>query len=119
MCLGVSLLRMDEVGEFCRVTNEEDGSVIEYPIPVTFLRPQLDRKPTRVASRVCRPTLTADSGESYRRTRTISDLVEELGTCEVGDVVSDFEVAVCAGAFGVDLVRRFRTVRSRDILCTS
>jgi len=37
--LRVSLLGVDEVGELGRVTNEENGSIIEYPIPVTFISP--------------------------------------------------------------------------------
>jgi hypothetical protein len=52
MGLGIPLLGMDEVRELGRVTDEEDGSVVEDPIPVTFLGPQFEREPARVAGGV-------------------------------------------------------------------
>ena len=38
----VTLLGVDKNGEVCRVTEEEDGRVVEYPIPVAFLGIELD-----------------------------------------------------------------------------
>jgi hypothetical protein len=37
--LGVPLLGVDEVRELCGVPDEEDRSVVEHPVPVTFIRP--------------------------------------------------------------------------------
>ena len=44
MRLGVPLLSMDEMGEFCRIAKEKDRSVVEYPIEDTFFGLDLDRK---------------------------------------------------------------------------
>lgn len=38
---------MNESGELCRVTDEKDWGVIEYPIEVPFFGLDLDRKPLR------------------------------------------------------------------------
>jgi len=35
--LRMSLLSVDEVRKFGRVTDEEDGCVIEHPVPVTLV----------------------------------------------------------------------------------
>jgi hypothetical protein len=93
---------MDEMRELRRVPDKEHRRIVEHPIPIAFLRPQLDRKPTRVTRGVRRAALTTDGGETDGRAGASADFGEELGAGEVGDVVCDFEVAVCAGAFGVD-----------------
>jgi hypothetical protein len=36
--LGVPLLRMDKEGKQGRITNEEYRGIVEYPIPVSFVR---------------------------------------------------------------------------------
>ena len=36
--LGVPLLRMDEEGKQGRITNEEHWGIVEYPVPVSFVR---------------------------------------------------------------------------------
>lgn len=52
MGLGIPLLSVDEVRELGRVSDEEDGSVVEHPIPVALVGPQLNREATGVASSV-------------------------------------------------------------------
>jgi hypothetical protein len=37
MSLRVSLLRMDEVGEFGGVTDKENGGIVEHPVEVAFI----------------------------------------------------------------------------------
>jgi hypothetical protein len=37
MGLRVPLLGVDEVREFGRIADEEDGGVVEYPVEVTFI----------------------------------------------------------------------------------
>ena len=94
---------MNEVWELGGVTNEEHGSVVEHPVEVALLGAELDREAARVAGGVGGPGLTTDGGEAHSGAGAVADLGEELGAGEVGDVVSDFEVTVCAGALGVDL----------------
>ena len=53
MSLRVTLLGVDEVREFGGVPDEEDGGVVEDPIPVAFLGLELDSESSRVTSSVC------------------------------------------------------------------
>ena len=94
---------MNEVRELGGIANEEHGSVVEHPVEVALLGAELDREAARVAGGVGGPGLTTDGGEAHSGAGAVADLGEELGAGEVGDVVSDFEVTVCAGALGVDL----------------
>lgn len=77
MCLRVPLLGVDKVREFGRITDEEDGSVVEDPIPVTFLGPKLDRETTRVTSSVGGSRFTTDSGETGGNADLLSNTLEK------------------------------------------
>lgn len=101
MCLRITLLGVDEVRELGRVANEEDRSVVEYPVPVAFLSPDLDGEPTGIASSVCRSALASDGGETDGQFRLVPNFVEELGTGDVGDIVSHLKVSVGTSALGV------------------
>ena len=77
--LRVTLLGVDEVGELGGVTKEEDGCVVEDPVPVAFFRPELDCEATGITSGVSRTRLATDSREADRCARLRADLGEELG----------------------------------------
>ena len=47
--LGISLLGMDEDGEFGWVAKKEDGRVVEDPIPVTFFGVEFEGKASRIS----------------------------------------------------------------------
>ena len=57
----IALLGMDEVWELRRIAQEEDGCVVCYQIPVSFIGSELDRETSRVASTVVRTRLATDS----------------------------------------------------------
>lgn len=100
--LRVTLLGVDKVRELGRVAQEENRSVVEDPIPVSFLGADFDRKPARIARSVGRARLATDSGEAHGDGRTVADLVEDGGAANVGDIVGDLKVPMCTGALGVD-----------------
>ena len=52
MRLRISLLSVNEMGELGRIANEEDWRIVEYPVPVAFVRTQLDSKTTRITRSV-------------------------------------------------------------------
>lgn len=101
--LGVPLLSVDEVRELGRVSDEENGSVVEHPVPVTLFGPELDSKATRIASGVGRSRLASDSREADSRTNFLPNLTEKRLGGDVTQVVGHFEVTMGAGAFSVDL----------------
>jgi hypothetical protein len=43
---------MDEVREFCRISQEEDWGIVGNIVPVALLGPELDGKSTRIAGTV-------------------------------------------------------------------
>ena len=47
--LGISLLGMDEDGEFGRVAKKEDGRIVEDPIPITFFGVEFEGKASRIS----------------------------------------------------------------------
>ena len=53
MGLRISLLGVNEMWEFGSISDEEYGSVVEYPVPIAFLSLKLDGKSTRVTSGIC------------------------------------------------------------------
>ncbi len=60
MCLGVPLLSMDEVWELGTIADEEDGCVIEHPVPVPILGSDLRRETTGITSSICTPRFATD-----------------------------------------------------------
>lgn len=105
MGLRIPLLSVDEVRELGRITNEEDRSVVEDPIPVTFVSPEFEGETTRVTSGIGRARFTTDSGETSSDANLLADILrleEGLGS-DVAQFMSDLEVAVSTGSLGVDL----------------
>ena len=103
MRLRIALLGMNKVGELCRVAKEEDGSIVEYPVKITFVSANLDRKTTRITGGVCRARLATNRGETNSGAGSAANLLEEGGTSEVRNVVCHFKVAMCASALSMDL----------------
>jgi hypothetical protein len=50
--LRIPLLCVDKVGKLGGITDEEDGGVVEHPIPVTLLSSELDSKATGITSSI-------------------------------------------------------------------
>ena len=101
MRLRVTLLCVDEVRELGGVTDEEHRRIVVHPVPVAFLRPQLNRESTRVTRSIRRTALATNGGESDSCASLIADFAEELRTGEVRDVMRDLEVSVCASTLGM------------------
>jgi hypothetical protein len=120
--LRITLLGVDEVREFCRIADEEHGSVVEYlsevdalvcvhicvrseethPIQIPLLGPDLHGKTSGITSSICATALSTDGRESDGRSGLVAHFGEELCRGKIGDLVGDLEVAVCAGTFGMD-----------------
>lgn len=79
MRLWVPLLRMDEAWKQNWVTDEEDWGVVAHQVPIAFFSVKLDRKPTRVSSRVCRARLPANSAEPDRYGGLLTHLTKDRG----------------------------------------
>lgn len=100
--LGVSLLGVDEIGEFDGVSNEEDGGVVTNHIPIAFFSVELNGETTRVTFGISRTLFTTDSGESGEDGSSLTNGFEDLSLAVLGNVVSDFEVTPSTGTLGMD-----------------
>ena len=99
----VPLLGVNEVGEFGGIANEEDGSVVEHPIPVTLIGPQLNGKATGVASSIGRTRFASDSRETDSGANPLTDRAQKRLRGDVAQIVSDLEVSMGTSTLGVDL----------------
>ena len=101
--LRVSLLSVNEVGEFSRVTDEEDRGVIEHPVQVTLISPQFDSKSTGIPGSISRTILASNSRESDSCFNPLTDRFEEWLRSDVTEIVSDFKVPMSTSSFGMYL----------------
>ena len=97
----VTLVRAVQGRELERVADEEDGLVVEHPVVVAVGRLELDGPAVEVADRVGGAVFRADGGDAGEQLGLLAEAGEEVGVGDVGDVVGHFEVAACAGSFGV------------------
>jgi len=102
MGLGMPLLSVNKVGEFGGVTDEEDGGVIEDPIPVTLISSELDGEATGVASGIGRARFTTDSGETDCCADSLSHRPQQRLGSDVTEIMGDLEVTVSTSTFGMD-----------------
>jgi len=105
MGLRVPLLCVNEVRELGRITDEEDGGVVEDPIPVTFFSSKLDGEAARVASGVGRARFTTDGRETDCCADFLSHRSQQRLGCNVAEIMGDLEVTVSTSTFGMDLWR--------------
>ena len=101
--LGVPLLSVNEVGELGRISNEENWGVVEDPIPISFVCPQLDRKATGIASGVSRSRFASHGGEANSGADLFANRTQQCLRCDVTEVMGYFEVTVGPSTFSMDL----------------
>jgi hypothetical protein len=93
---------VDENGELGRISQEEDGRVVEDPVMVALLSVELDGEATRVSRGVRGSLLSANSRESNERPRLLPDLREKVRRCELRNVVGDLELSERTSALRVN-----------------
>ena len=103
----VGLERMDKVGEFDGVSDEEDFQVVADQVPVAVLGVKLDRESAWVAQGLRGCAAVNDRGKPDKSGSALALFLKQLRTGVFGDrLVPDgsigFEVAVCACAAGMD-----------------
>lgn len=76
--LRIPLLGVNEDGELGRIPQEENRSIVEHPIPVSFIGIELDGEPTRIASTVDRTLFTSHGGETGKQLGLFPDSLEHV-----------------------------------------
>ncbi len=98
----VGLLRVDEVGELERVTDEEDGGVVAGQVVVAVLGVELQGEAPGVPDGIGRSASPGHRGEAQEGLGLLAHLGEESGPGPLGDVAGDDEGAVGRRPVGVD-----------------
>lgn len=93
-CAWVSLDCMVEVGEFERVTQEEDRSVVTYQIPVAGVSVEFHGKASDVSFRIGRASFSGYCRKPYETFGLLSDFRENRCSGPFGDVMGDGECSV-------------------------
>lgn len=100
--LRVPLLSVDENGELGRIPNEEDGSVVEHPVPVTLLRVELHGKPTRVPCTIRRALFSTNRRETSEHLGFLANTLEHVDDCQITDVIRHLKLTIGASTLGMD-----------------
>lgn len=100
--LRISLLGVNEIREFNRVSNEENGSVITNHIPIAFFGVEFNSETTRITFGISGTLFTTDSGESSEDGCSLTKSFEDLSLAELSNIVSDFEITPSTSTFGMD-----------------
>lgn len=103
MRLWVSLLGVDEVGEFGGVSNKEHRCVVEDPVKIAFIGPHLNGETSRITSGVGGARFAANGGEAHGCTDLLSNGCEERTGRDIAQVMSELEVTMGTGSFSVHL----------------
>ena len=82
--------RMDQIGEFDRVLDEEHRDVVADEVPVAFLGIELHGEAAHVARRVGRTGAAGDGRKAHEDLRLFAGLAEKIGAriCRSSDSVS-------------------------------
>ncbi|MNJ25540.1 hypothetical protein D3C77_199870 [compost metagenome] len=100
--IGLHLHRVDQVGEFDRVLDEEDRDVVPHQVPVALLGIELHREAAHVARRVDRAGAAGHRGEADEDLGLLADLGQHLGGGVGRQALGQFEDAVRGRSAGVD-----------------
>ena len=103
MAARIALLGVDEVGEFGRVANEENGGIVKDPVPVALGGAQLDGEATGIACGIGTAGLATNSGEADRGAMLCAHVGQHGGGRNISERVGQLEVTVSTSALGVDL----------------
>ena len=76
--------------------------IIEYPVIVAFAGLELDREAAEISNGIRRTLLGPNGRYSYEDFCLLSDICQEVGVCEITDIVGDFEVSTGSGGFSMD-----------------
>jgi hypothetical protein len=76
--------RMNNIGEFERILDEEDRNVVSYDIPISFLRVKLDGETSHISDGICTSAGSQDGGETHEYGRGSRCVGENTCTGDIG-----------------------------------
>lgn len=76
--LRVALLRVDEDGELGRVAQEENGGIVEHPVPVALLGVELHGESAGITGTIGGSFFTTDGREAGEHLSLLADTLEHI-----------------------------------------
>src|SRR5437773_6260142 len=73
-----------------------------YQIPIPFLSKELESKSTRITSSICRALFAADSRETNKNRRLLTDFTEMVGNSQIRNIVRDLKDTMSACTLCMD-----------------
>lgn len=71
-------------------------------IMISFFCEKLDRKPSDISNSICASLLASSGTDTAQNWSFLSNALEELRSCYMGDVVCNFEFPPCTGSFSMN-----------------
>src|SRR5579885_582248 len=105
--LRIALLRMDKIWKLYRITDKKDGSIITDKVIIAFFGIEFYRKTTYIAHGISRSQFTLYRGQAYKDWRSFTYTPQKSRFRPLCYIMSNFEVAVCARALGMDNTLRY------------
>ena len=102
LVVGFGLRRMNQIGKFHRILDEEHRDVVADQIPIALIRVELHRETAHIARRVGRATLAGHGRESDEHRCLLAGLREGRRPGQLGQGFVGFKVAVRGGATRMD-----------------
>src|SRR5688572_19478294 len=90
------LHRMDHIGEFHRILDEENRDIVADQVPVALVRVELHGEAADIARRIGGAALACDRGKAHEYRRTLAGLGEDGGARQLCEALITLEVSVCA-----------------------
>jgi hypothetical protein len=78
VCLGISLLTVDKIGELNGVFNEEYGGVVSHHVEISFFGIKFKSKTSRISYYIGESLFSSYSGKPSKHWGSLSYLIEEL-----------------------------------------
>ena len=100
--VGLFLDRVNDVGKFDRVLDEEHRNVVADDVPVAFLRVQFYRKAADVAGKIKRTFAACNSRKSYKGRSAFAGALKQLGASVFREWLIVFKETMRAIAAGVN-----------------
>lgn len=100
--LGVGFEGMNHVRKLEAIADEEDREVVSHKVEVTLSSVEFHSETSGIPEGFRAATFVDNSGETDDERGLNSRGSEEIGTCEVRNVMRDFKETLCASSTSVD-----------------
>lgn len=96
--LRIPLLGVNKERKLGGIPEEEDGRIVEYPVPISVFGVEFERKSSRIPRAIWRTLLSTDRREACNALRLLADFAEHIGRALNIDLAKIFHKLSSYGA---------------------